>query len=77
LAVEAQATGPLPGGGRHVETRHGHCRRPLYPPLLVEEIRAAGFAVLRLTAGCGLAVLGDDDPLVVRVIANRGSSRDQ
>jgi SAM-dependent methyltransferase len=76
LAIEARATGPVLGSGRHVETRHGHYRRLLYPPLLVEEIRAAGFAVLRLTAGRGLAVLGHGDPLVVWVIAKRGSSRE-
>lgn len=70
VAIEARA---IDGRGEHVEKRGGHYRRYLDPPRLVRELTGAGFELLKVRVGRGLSRMGEDDPLLVRIIAQRTS----
>ncbi len=58
------------------ERIHGHYRRFIVREELVERVGAAGFATEEVTESNGLAVFGDEDPVVIRVLARkRGRAR--
>jgi adenylylsulfate kinase-like enzyme/2-polyprenyl-3-methyl-5-hydroxy-6-metoxy-1,4-benzoquinol methylase len=53
------------------ERIHGHYRRFIVPEELAAGVEAAGFAVDSMVESSGVAVLGDDDPVVIRMTARR------
>lgn len=53
------------------ERIHGHYRRFIIAEELKERVRDAGFEVLDMIESNGLAVFGDDDPVVIRLTAER------
>lgn len=68
---------PLARKGRAIsptERIHGHYRRFIILEELLIRLRRAGFAVLESTESSGLAVHGDDDPVVIRIKARKDSA---
>lgn len=66
---------PLARLGRVIsptERIHGHYRRFIVADELVERLGAAGFRVLEKIESAGLAVHGTEDPVVIRLKAERG-----
>jgi bifunctional enzyme CysN/CysC len=64
LAREGEVLSPT-------ERIHGHYRRFIVADELVDRVEAAGLKVEAMTESTGLAVLGDEDPVVVRLIASK------
>ena len=76
LFIEARSVaGSLFGVGLPAERdafiHQGHYRRFLRKEELVAELEELGFRVEQVIEASGLAVYGDDDPVVLRVIAER------
>jgi len=77
LAIEARSVlGSLYGKGTPVQGErdafvHGHYRRFLRREDLVEELRVIGFSIAQEDERSGVAVFGDDDPVVIRVFARK------
>ena len=53
------------------ERIHGHYRRFIILDELVERLERVGFRILSLVESNGLAVFGEEDPVVIRVAAQR------
>jgi bifunctional enzyme CysN/CysC len=53
------------------ERIHGHYRRFIIKDELLSRARVSGFEVLEVIEGSGLAVFGDEDPLIIRLKAFR------
>jgi len=53
------------------ERIHGHYRRFIIKDELIGKIDSLGLHVLSEIESPGLAVLGDDDPIVIRVVAEK------
>ena len=53
------------------ERIHGHYRRFIIPEELVSRLENAGFVVSSMLKAKGLAVHGDEDPIVIRVTARK------
>ena len=49
----------------------GHYRRFIVLPELLEKLQQQGFQILEQVESNGLAVFGDEDPVVIRVLAAR------
>jgi bifunctional enzyme CysN/CysC len=64
LARQGEVIGPT-------ERIHGHYRRFIIMEDLQARLETAGFEVLSAIEGNGLAVFGDDDPVVIRVRARK------
>ena len=75
LAIEARTIqDPLAARGAKISTTErvaGHYRRFVDVDSLVDQLRTAGFQVQQIVQGRGLAVLGGDDPDVVRILARK------
>lgn len=57
--------------GRDAFVYNGHYRRFIRGEELVEELGSLGFRIAECVEGTGLAVHGDDDPVVVRVTGSK------
>lgn len=81
LAIEARSVlGSLYGKGTPVEGERdafvfGHYRRFLRREELLRDLTALGFTIEHEEERDGVAVFGDDDPVVVRVIARKGAAK--
>ncbi len=53
------------------ERIHGHYRRFIIVDDLIDQVREAGFEVLSAAESNGLAVFGDEDPVVIRLVAKK------
>lgn len=53
------------------ERLHGHYRRFIIPYALSDRVEASGFKVEELVESNGLAQFGDEDPVIIRLIAQR------
>lgn len=53
------------------ERIYGHYRRFIILDELILKLKANGFKILEVDESTGLAVLGDEDPVVIRVIAEK------
>jgi len=77
LAIEVRSVlGSLYGKGTPVEGErdafvHGHYRRFLRHDEILAELREIGFDVAYEDERSGVAVFGDDDPVVLRIIARK------
>ena len=49
----------------------GHYRRFIIADELTQKLRDAGFEITEFTERAGLAKLGDDDPVVIRLVATK------
>ena len=49
----------------------GHYRRFIVLDELIDRLTSCGFKIIKTTEGNGLAVYGDDDPVVIRVCAKK------
>ena len=76
LLLECRTKGdPLYGLGRRIssdEFVYGHYRRFLDTTLLDRIVRA-GFTVTKFVAGKGFAPHGEEDPIIMRVAAQKGT----
>jgi hypothetical protein len=57
------------------ERIHGHYRRFIVASELNDQLSSAGFVVEDSVESKGLAVFGDEDPVVLRVTARRSACR--
>ena len=64
LARQGEVIGPT-------ERIHGHYRQFIIMENIRARLETAGFEVLSTIEGNGLAVFGDDDPVVIRVRARK------
>lgn len=53
------------------ERIHGHYRRFIILDELIERLQSAGFAAERVMERMGLAVFGDEDPVVIRIVCTK------
>jgi ubiquinone/menaquinone biosynthesis C-methylase UbiE len=75
LALEARTTSdPMSRRGSRLSTSErvfGHYRRFLEPEALIAKLQIYGFDLIAYEEGTGLAALGDDDPFVIRILAQK------
>jgi SAM-dependent methyltransferase len=75
LFVECRSINdPMAGQGEVIsrtERIHGHYRRFIILDELVAHVEEAGLRVLSAIESRGLAVFGDEDPMVIRLVAER------
>jgi hypothetical protein len=64
LAREGEVLSPT-------ERISGHYRRFIVMPELVDKLQSLGFSIVEQTESQGLAVYGNEDPMVIRVIARK------